>query len=47
MSIEQALGIMAREVDAAIDPRCFAALQSVVEAGLPNAPVPQIGKALR
>ena len=36
MSIERALGIMAREVDIAIDPRCFAALQAVVEAGIPK-----------
>ena len=42
LSVEQALEIMADEVGSAIDAGCFAALRSVVAAGIPTAPLPSI-----
>ncbi len=46
MSIERALDIMAGEQGTAIDPRCFAALQAVVESGIPEKPLVRIGPTL-
>ena len=46
MPVERALDIMAGEVNAAIDPRCFAALQAVVGEGIPEKPLVQISGVL-
>ena len=43
MPVEAALSIMAGEVGSAIDADCFAALEAVVEQGIPQKPLPDIG----
>lgn len=46
MSIDRALDIMSEEAGRAIDPRCLAALKSVVANGIPQKPMVQIGTIL-
>ncbi len=43
MPVDKALSIMASEVGGAIDGDCFAALQSVVQSGIPQKPLPVLG----
>ncbi len=47
MSIGKALDIMAGEVGTALDPRCFAALKTVVANGMPQKPLLRIDQPLR